>query len=75
MTKVAVVDGLAASAVLVMGEGREQTPIAVINNVPFVKFQNRNPTEQELNELQIAIEDDVYAPLLKSVDWRKGKTP
>ena len=73
MTKVAVLDGLAASAVLVMGEGREQTPIVVISDIPFVKFQDRNPTEQELNELKIAIEDDVYAPLLKSVNWRKGK--
>lgn len=73
MTKVAVADALTVSAALVMGEGREQTPLAVISDVPFVKFQEANPTEEELLELKIAIEDDVYAPLLKSVNWRRGK--
>lgn len=73
MTKVSIMDGLAASAVLVMGEGSEQTPIAVISDVPFVKFCDRNPTEKELSELKIAIEEDVYSPLLKSVSWRRGK--
>ncbi len=72
MTKVSVMDGLAASAVLVMGEGREQTPIAVISDVPFVNFQDRNPTEQELDALKIAIEDDVYAPFLKGANFRRG---
>ncbi len=73
MTKVAVLDGLAASAVLLMGEGCEQTTIAVLSDIPFVKFYDRNPTEEELSELKIAIEDDVYAPLLKGVKWRKDK--
>lgn len=72
MTKVSVLDGLAASAVLAMGEGAEQTPISLISDVPFVQFQDRNPTEKELAELKIDIEDDVYAPLLKGVHWRKG---
>lgn len=72
MTKVGVADGLAAAAVLVMGEGSEQTPIGVISDIPFVEFQDRNPTGDELNELKIDINDDVYSPLLKSVDWRMG---
>lgn len=74
MTKANVVDALAVSAVLVMGEGSEQTPLAVISDIPFVKFQNRNPTEEELGNLKIDIEDDVYAPVLTSVDWKKGKS-
>ncbi|HVZ66766.1 MAG TPA: coenzyme F420-0:L-glutamate ligase [Patescibacteria group bacterium] len=73
MTKIAVADGLANAAGLVMGEGAEQTPIAVITDIPFVKFQDRNPTEEELSELKIEIEDDVYAPILKAVDWMRGK--
>ena len=56
-----------------MGEGNEQTPIAVISDVPFVEFQDRNPTKEEIEELKINIDDDLYAPLLKSVNWRKGK--
>lgn len=77
--KLNVADSLAASAVGVMGEGNEQTPIAIIEDlsagrqdVPFVNFQSRNPTEKELNDLEISIEDDLYAPLIKSVAWKKG---
>lgn len=72
-TKVNVMDGLAASAVVVMGESNEQTPIAIIEDLPFVQFVDRNPTDNELKELKIAMEDDLYTPLLKSVEWKKGK--
>lgn len=71
-TKVNVMDALAASATLVMGEGKEQTPLALIEDVGFVEFQGRNPSREELEELHIAIEEDLYAPLLKNVPWEKG---
>lgn len=71
--KTHIADSLATSATVVMGEGAEQTPIAIIEDVPFVAFTNRNPTEAELESLKIAIEDDIYAPLLKSVAWGKGE--
>lgn len=70
--KVNVADGLAASAVLVMGEGNEQTPIAIIEETPFVNFKNKNPSVEELKELAITIEDDLYGQILKSVKWKKG---
>ncbi|KKR34247.1 MAG: hypothetical protein UT63_C0004G0034 [Candidatus Gottesmanbacteria bacterium GW2011_GWC2_39_8] len=70
--KVNVADGLAASAVLAMGEGREQTPVAIIEDVPFVHFQKRNPTKKELEELHIPMKDDLYYELLKNVKWKKG---
>ena len=38
-----VAGGLAATAVLVMGEGRERTPICLIDDPPLVRFQDRNP--------------------------------
>lgn len=72
VTKANIVDGLAVSAVLVMGEGRECTPIAMISELDFIEFQDRNPTEDELKELTISIEDDLYAPLLTAVKWEKG---
>lgn len=65
-------DSLAAAAVAVMGEGAEQQPLATITNVPFVNFQDRNPTQEELDELKIKVEDDIYSSLLTSVDWEKG---
>lgn len=70
--KANVLDALAVAAVLVMGEGSEQTPLAIIEDVPFVKFQNRNPSEKEIKDFSIDMEDDLYGPLLKSVKWRKG---
>lgn len=68
-----VADSLATSAVSEMGEGDEQRPLAVITDVSFVHFQDRNPTEQELKDLKIELDDDVYASLLNSVRWQKGK--
>jgi dihydrofolate synthase / folylpolyglutamate synthase len=73
MTKVNVMDALATSAVLVMGEGSESTPMAVIDELPFVTFQPRAPSAAELSELRIALEDDLYAPLLTRVEWQRGR--
>jgi len=73
MTKANVADALATAAVLVMGEGNEQTPLAVLSDLPFVTFQDANPTTEELQSLRIALEDDLYAPLLQAVHWEKGE--
>lgn len=68
-----IADGLAAAAVLVMGEGTEQTPVAVIKDVPFVKFSSRNPTKQELESFYLPhMEDDLFAPFLRNAGWLPG---
>lgn len=72
-SKANIMDGLAASAVVVMGEGNEKMPIALIEDVPFVSFQSRNPTTEELELLNITIDEDMYAPILKNVRWKKKK--
>lgn len=54
---VSVVDGLAAAAVLTMGEGDECIPLAVIEDAP-VEFTSR----VQPHELQIPLEDDIYLP-------------
>lgn len=74
VTKVNVADGLAATAVLTMGESNEQTPLAIISDVPFIRFNHKNPSRKELTEFSIKIEDDLYAPLLTSVKWKKGES-
>lgn len=71
--KLNIADSIAASAVLAMGEGSESTPLAVISDLADTVFQDRNPTQQELDELIIGIEDDLYAPFLSSVKWNKDK--
>jgi len=68
-----IADGLAASAVLVMGEGAEQTPLTVIEDVDFVKFQSRNPSSAELADLQISREEDLFAPFMDNLNWRRGR--
>ncbi|MBI2592454.1 coenzyme F420-0:L-glutamate ligase [Candidatus Saccharibacteria bacterium] len=69
-----VAGGLAAAAALQMGEGAEQTPIAVIEDLPFVQFQSRDPNKKELAAFYISIcGDDLFAPFLQNAPWQKGK--
>jgi len=67
-----VAGGLAAAAVLQMGEGAEQTPVAILTDLPFVHFQDRDPTAGELASVIIGLDEDLFAPFLTSVQWRKG---
>ena len=66
-----ILDGLAAAAVVQMGEGDQRTPIAVIEDADFVEFQDRDPTKAELEMLAMPIEDDIYAEMLKAIPWEK----
>lgn len=65
-----IADSLAGAAVLVMGESSEQTPIAIIEDVDFVKFGGFNP--KIFNPLEIDPKTDIYSPLIKAVKWKKG---
>lgn len=72
-TKMSVIDNLSCASALVMGEGSEQQPLAVVSDVPFVNFVDRNPTKKELDGLKISLNEDIYSPLLKNVRWKKGE--
>lgn len=72
-TKVGILNGLAASAGVVMGEGAEQTPIGIITDVPFVEFIDRNPSKKELESLVIDPENDLYGPMLVNAPWNGPK--
>ncbi len=72
MTKESILDGLAAAANLVMGEGDEQTPLAIISQADFVEFTDKPPTAQEIASLQIDRKDDMFSPLTNSPKWQKG---
>jgi F420-0:gamma-glutamyl ligase len=72
-TVVNVAEALATSAVLVMGEGDEQQPFAIIEDIPFVEFQDRNPNKKEMDLLNIKMENDLFAPLLLSAPWQNRK--
>lgn len=73
MVQVNVAEALATAAVFEMGEVEEQTPLAVVTDSQMIKFMDRPLNEQELADLRINIEDDMYGPLLGSVHWQKGQ--
>lgn len=66
-----IADSLAVASGFVMGEGNEQTPIGIIEDIDFVKFGEFDFTKS--NPLEINKSDDIYTPLLESVKWRKRK--
>ena len=72
VTKANVLDGLSAAAVAVMGEGDEQTPLAVIRDASFVTFRGRPPTLRELRSMIIDPASDLYADLTDSPLWKKS---
>jgi dihydrofolate synthase / folylpolyglutamate synthase len=57
-----VADSLATSAVLLMGEGKEQQPLALITNAPVI-FANK------INKKELAIDpkEDIYQPLFEKI--------
>lgn len=72
VTQSNIAGGIAAAAVLEMGEGAEQTPLCLVTELNDILFQHRNPTAEELEELTISLEDDLFAPFLTAVEWRRG---
>lgn len=66
-------DSLATAAVLEMGEGAEQTPIAIISDVPYIEFIDKKFKPKSENEgLEIPEKEDMFYPFLSSVKWKKG---
>ena len=63
-----IADSLASSAVLLMGEGNEQMPLAVINDAP-VEFCNKIMRK----ELYIDFKDDMYRPLFSKMPGKHKK--
>lgn len=71
VTQINILDALATAAVFVMGEGNEQTPLAVISEIPRITFQDRPPSPDEEENIQIAPQEDLYGPLLTAGKWNK----
>ena len=67
MTQINIVDALAVMGVLIMGEGAEQTPMAIIREADLVKFTN----QEKYKDLLIPVKEDIYYPLLKAFNKRK----
>lgn len=59
-------DSLATAAVLEMGEGVEQTPIAIISDIPYIQFTKK------YSGVEINPEEDMFYPFLSKVLWKRG---
>lgn len=70
MSQTNIVDSLSASAVYAMGEGAEQTPIAIIEDCGEIDFGETDITKPD--PLYISIDEDIYSPFLKSVKWKNN---
>ncbi|MDO8594034.1 MAG: coenzyme F420-0:L-glutamate ligase [bacterium] len=66
-----LVDGIAAGAVAAMGEGDEQTPLALVRDIPSLRFVPYDTSR----ELLIHPKEDIYYPLFKPLyESKKSKT-
>lgn len=71
MTNIA--DCLANAANVVMGEGAEQTPVAIISDIPFIKFVNKyiKPRDPILS-FKVPLKEDLFGPFIEKAPWKKG---
>ena len=71
VTKANIADGLAAAAVLIMGEGKEMTPIVRISEISFVTFNSQISKTDMIKNLTIDQSDDIYGQLLNNAHWEQ----
>ncbi|CRH73572.1 F420-0:Gamma-glutamyl ligase family protein [Chlamydia trachomatis] len=73
MTQSNLVDALAVAAVVCMGEGNEQTPLAVIEQAPNMVYHSYPTSREEYCSLRIDETEDLYGPFLQAVTWSQEK--
>lgn len=66
-------DTLASAAVQVMGEGSEQIPLAIVEDIPNITFQDKDPSKKELDMLSITLDKDLFGMIIKKAPWEKGE--
>lgn len=65
VSSINVIDSLATAATLVMGEGAEMTPIALITELDeHVRFTGSAPSREDLQKAKIDIQQDLYSTVI-----------
>ena len=68
-------DSLASAAVVAMGEGNEKTPLALITDIPNIKFVSRaREIKKPHSSFNVPIQEDLYKPFLEAMPWKRGKS-
>lgn len=65
-----VADQLSCAALLAMGEGSEQTPVAYISDVEIEFVEKYQPKDKTLT-FEVPLDEDLYGPFIKSAPWKK----
>jgi len=66
-------DSLATAAVLEMGEGIEQQPLAIITDISQIEFIDKEFKPVSIDDsFEITEKEDMFYPFLSSVKWIKG---
>lgn len=73
MEQANIPDALACAAVLTMGEGNEQTPLALFEDIPHITFDENTPTPEELSQFFVDLENDIFSPLIDFQHLKKTK--
>ncbi len=63
--------GFAAAANVVMGEGNEQTPFVLIENIENLVCTDKNPDQSEIDSVYPKISEDLFEPFLSCLEWQK----
>jgi F420-0:gamma-glutamyl ligase len=71
-SQINVADAVAAAAVLVMGEGTEQTPLVLVRNAPYAFWNNVAKKSTNIS-YQVPIAEDIFAPFFNTPLWKKGQ--
>ena len=71
-SQINVADAVAAAAVLVMGEGTEQTPLVVVRDAPYA-FVDSVPKKETGTSYIVPLAEDIFAPFFDNDKWQKGK--
>jgi F420-0:gamma-glutamyl ligase len=56
-----------------MGETNEGRPVVVVEGASDLIFQNRVPTSQEIEDIAVSRQEDIYGVIVNSVNWQKGE--
>jgi dihydrofolate synthase / folylpolyglutamate synthase len=70
-SQINVADAIAAAAVLVMGEGTEQTPLVIVRDAPYAHMDNV-PTQENGTSYVVPLKEDIFAPFFDRDIWQKG---
>ena len=68
MTHLNLIDAYATAAVAEMGEGNEQTPIALIEEATKAQFIDRPPNEEERESIAMHWKEDLFYPLFHAAN-------